>query len=370
MKVVFLTDGVFPHKVGGIQRHTFHLVTTLSSQHDSLDITVLHPHESKIFQNSEIKEKQILPINTDKNYLIEKLKYGLRLKKEIDELDFDILFIQGLNYPFGWNKTKSKIIFHPHGLEPFQTSSIYEKVVFMPFRLLTIYIMRKSDITISLGGKLTGLLRKYTNENQLRIVPNATNFAIAPFHKIIDEDIIKCCFISRFAVNKGIDILIDSIIELKSRGKLKYFKFILGGKGPLFKKYENLIDREGISENVDLKGFVSDLDLKNLYKEADLFVFPTRYEGMPTVILEAMAYECAIISTDVGAISEIVSYENGYLIQPNNRVELVNSLMDVLKNRASLKSKQKNSRRQIEAQYRWEHVSNETFNLFKEVINV
>ena len=116
--------------------------------------------------------------------------------------------------------------------------------------------------------------------------------------------------------------IIGFINELKNQNLLQQFEFTLGGKGPL---YEFFKDQNKYS-NVKLPGFVPDQEIPELYRSHNLFVVPTLFEGMPTVVLEAMSYGLPVIVSDVGATAVLVDHNNGRVIAPGSVEELVNAL--------------------------------------------
>jgi glycosyltransferase involved in cell wall biosynthesis len=70
--------------------------------------------------------------------------------------------------------------------------------------------------------------------------------------------------------------------------------------------------------------------IRSIYQSSDVLVCPSYSEGMPTVILEAMALGLPVVATDVGAVGLLVSDANGRLIEPGNAPELKQALMAVL----------------------------------------
>lgn len=77
-------------------------------------------------------------------------------------------------------------------------------------------------------------------------------------------------------------------------------------------------------------GYITGGQKKEIFHQADIFILPSYAEGMPIVIMEAMAAGCAVISTKIAAIPEIVSDENGILINPGNLLELKNAVITML----------------------------------------
>lgn len=81
---------------------------------------------------------------------------------------------------------------------------------------------------------------------------------------------------------------------------------IAGGKGWLGEGLAAEIERQGLRDRVRLVGFVDDDDLPGLYSAADLFVFPSLYEGFGLPLLEAMACGTPVISSDASSLPEVV----------------------------------------------------------------
>lgn len=82
-------------------------------------------------------------------------------------------------------------------------------------------------------------------------------------------------------------------------------------------------------------GYVNGKEKKQLFLNSDVLVLPSYGEGLPMVIMEAYHTGCAVISTSVGAIPEIVNETNGFIIEPGNREQLLDA-MNTLMNDSQL----------------------------------
>lgn len=98
--------------------------------------------------------------------------------------------------------------------------------------------------------------------------------------------------------------------------KVAPVKFLFIGDGPLRMFLENKASELGIGDNVIFTGFRT--DIPNLLSIMDIFVLPSVIEGLPMVLLEAMAAQKAIVATRVGAISKVVNDGNGILVEPRD----------------------------------------------------
>jgi glycosyltransferase involved in cell wall biosynthesis len=102
-------------------------------------------------------------------------------------------------------------------------------------------------------------------------------------------------------------------------------RFLLVGDGPQADELRSLVRQEGIEESVIFAGYRS--DLQHVYRMLDILVLPSFLEGMPMVILEAMAAGKPVIATRVGAIPTLITHgQDGILVDPGDTPALVDSL--------------------------------------------
>jgi len=103
---------------------------------------------------------------------------------------------------------------------------------------------------------------------------------------------------------KNIEILIETFINMKRQGLLPLHKLVLvGKKGWQYNRIESLIANEG-KNNIVVLGYVPDEKLNALYNGADVFVFPSIYEGFGMPVLEARACGTPIVTTDIPELRE------------------------------------------------------------------
>lgn len=331
IRIALCTDGVYPQAMGGMQRHSRLLAEHLARS-GQVELTVLHPHNADIFDRTlGIREVRVPDIDKSKFYLRELWRYSARVGKELETLKPDVILSQGFCVWKGVSRLSDRLIVHPHGLEMFQMLTRKERMLGWPFRAALKFIVRRSAVVISLGGKLTSILRGLAAGSKCRVVvlPNATDVPSIPIPSSArqpttdDRQPITLLFVGRFAFNKGLDVLMTVAERLMNEGKGDLVRFQLAGDGPLLAQYQ----QAGLPKNVELLGRVDDPQLNELYVECDALILPTRFEGMPTVVLEAMARAKPIIVSDVGASGELVSPHNGYLLPPGDAGQLYNAVL-------------------------------------------
>lgn len=325
LRLALCTDGVFPHAMGGMQRHSRLLAEHLVRSGE-VELTVLHPHPVGIFiKDLGIREVHVPPIDTEKFYLRELWRYSKRIGEALDEVAPDVVLSQGFCVWQGIDRFSTKLIMHPHGLEMFQGLTRKERVLGTPFRMALRHMVRRSHTVVSLGGKLTGILQDLAAGSRCEVVviPNAVDVPESP--NSVTGHVpgpLVLLFVGRFAFNKGIDVLLDVARRLVAEGKGNEVRFDLAGTGPVYQQ----VKEEGVPPNVRLLGRVDDDELASLYSACDAVILPTRFEGMPTVVLEAMARAKPIFVSDVGATAEQVDGRNGYLLPPGDAEALYRAI--------------------------------------------
>jgi glycosyltransferase involved in cell wall biosynthesis len=119
----------------------------------------------------------------------------------------------------------------------------------------------------------------------------------------------------RFCEQKGQDVLLDAVALLKRDGAA--VRIVLLGSGPLEGLMRKQIEREGLGQHVTLRGPVR--DVRTYYAACDLVLMPSRFEGMPYVLLEAKAAGRAAAVGLVSGMEEFVRHgEDGFLVQTGN----------------------------------------------------
>jgi glycosyltransferase involved in cell wall biosynthesis len=362
-KVIFCTDGIFPHEVGGMQRHSRLLIEYLAKS-GKVNLVVIHPHSQKIFsENLGIIEEPVSPIDKSKNYLLECYRYSKRVYSILVKYPDYIVYAQGLTVWYNIKKISQRLIVNPHGLEPYQCLSFKDKLIAIPFKFIFNYLFRNAAKVISLGGQLTDILDDQIsfNKEKINVLPNAVILPLKQT-KVSGKEKNNILFVGRFAHNKGIHILIQAIKELNEEGYSDKIIFNLGGKGPLFDYYSNTFRLK----NLNYLGFLSDEKLVELYQQNDLFVLPTLFEGMPTVVLEAMSFGMPVIVTNVGATSELVDDSNGFLIEKNNVKALKNAIVNFCNLSQEERNKMSdNSYYKVKNNFTWEKVAEKYVHIFE-----
>jgi len=176
-------------------------------------------------------------------------------------------------------------------------------------------------------------------------VPNAIDSGELPSgsERLFDTQVI---FVGRLSREKGLDVLIEAARAVEGA------HFLIVGSGPeerSLKTYAN--------ERIHLLGRQPWERTIRLIRGSDALVLPSRVEGLPTVLLEAMAVGTPVVATEVGGVPEMIeSGKEGLLVPANDVQSLAGGIISIISDKRIGPSLAINARRKVEETYSWDAV--------------
>jgi len=164
---------------------------------------------------------------------------------------------------------------------------------------------------------------------------------------------------------KNFTTLIKAFSKLKAQD-LKH-KLVIGGKKGW--RFENIFQQAGDlvkKGEIIFTGYIPNRDLPYFYNLADLFVFPSLYEGFGIPILEAMACGCPVITSNISSMPEVAGNAALFINDPLNADEIASKITQVLTNSNLKKGLIKKGSVQA-AKFSWERTARETIKVYEEV---
>lgn len=172
--------------------------------------------------------------------------------------------------------------------------------------------------------------------------------------------------LGRLGERKGTYDLIHAfqkVVEKHSEATL-----YLAGDGEINKAQE-LIETLGLTKNIHVVGWVDLKGKLDLLSKCSTFVLPSYNEGLPMAILEAMAAGKVIVSSTVGAIPEVISEENGILIEAGDVGALTDALLKCYEDCHYIQVAGNNNQSKIEAEYSVSKMHTTLASYYEQVIN-
>jgi glycosyltransferase involved in cell wall biosynthesis len=169
------------------------------------------------------------------------------------------------------------------------------------------------------------------------------NITVIP--NLVDEDFFKPSAVKRknekftfftlgrMVPQKGIDILLKAFSLLNPEAVLR-----IGGDGPHLSTYKQIAVDLKISQNIHWLGRLDKSGVLDELQQCDAFVLPSRHESMGVVFAEAMACGKPVIATVCGGPEEFIDKSIGFLVTPENTVELANAMEKMINERQQFDS--------------------------------
>lgn len=143
----------------------------------------------------------------------------------------------------------------------------------------------------------------------------------------LTEEQILFGYVGRLSKEKDVSNLLQAVKILKDISR-KDFKLIIVGDGPESNGLINFVNLHNLNDKVFFIGEKN--DVIPYLSMIDILVLPSKTEGLPTVLLEAMAMECMIVSTNCGGVQEILNGTKSYIAPIENPYQLANQMNKVL----------------------------------------
>jgi glycosyltransferase involved in cell wall biosynthesis len=179
-----------------------------------------------------------------------------------------------------------------------------------------------------------------------------------------ESTVLNILCVGRLCPAKGQHLLLETAVALI---KKNYdFKLIFIGDGPDKDSLEQLSSTFGLDKHVTFAGVLGQAEVRRYYQDADIFVLPSFAEGVPVVLMEAMAMEIPVISTRITGIPELIEHgQDGLLATPGDSEALTHHVATLLSNPSLRKELGKAGRVKVTSTYDQEKNNRQLAEIFK-----
>lgn len=172
--------------------------------------------------------------------------------------------------------------------------------------------------------------------------------------------------VSLISPRKNMVNLIKAFSILRKKGVINHQLVIVGKKGWFFEEVFKEAAASNYAQDIIFCDFVLLYDLVALYNCADVFVYPSLYEGFGLPLLEAMACDCPVVASNRSSIPEVCS-DAALLVDPYDPKAFADAILRILSNTELKKSLIKKGRLQVAA-FSWERTAQETIEVYNNSI--
>ena len=231
-------------------------------------------------------------------------------------------------------------------------------------------ILRRFDKVVAVSKPILEDLRSArVPEHKLVHIPNGisvTDFisAVPAYRSMFPPRTFLFGAAGRQVHAKGFDLLLQAMSRVV--GLVPRARLLIAGTGPLLDEYRHMTRDLNIEDHVIFLGRCD--TMPEFYASLDAFLLPSRDEGLPIALLEAMASARTVIATDVGSVKSAVrNHSTGLLIAPDSLESLTSAMLSVISNHERLSKLGNAARIEIVSSFSSRKMVNRYAELYREV---
>jgi glycosyltransferase involved in cell wall biosynthesis len=300
------------------------------------------------------------------DWFLRQISLCLHFRREIRERKIDVVHINTALAPLSivrdtvLTRSASKpVLLHIHGGRFFTNkfSSFFLKWT-------TGKMLKRAKKVIVLSEIEKDFIEKYWKNLNVRVLENAVSLdEVQPRKNETDEK--TMIFLGRLHEDKGLREIVEACRALKKEGF--QFRFKCFGAGEAKEKFVSEMN-EILGDKFSYGGVVSGAEKWQALAASDIFLLPSRYEGLPVALLEAMAAGCVPVASNIGSVREVVrDGVNGFLVEPGNTAQIVEKLRSLLSDEIDWENLRKNARTTIEEKFNFKDYIEKLERLYAEI---
>ena len=199
--------------------------------------------------------------------------------------------------------------------------------------------------------------------DSVALIPNGVDVAEwAPVTEHDRETLVLAW--GRVQYEKGFQVLAQAIGRL--RGRVPGIRCVIAGRGPYLPELQSQVDIEGVSDLVQLAGYVTNEELRDLLHRAGCVVIPSLYEPFGIVALESLAADAPTVVARTGGLAEIMEGSAaGLMFEPGNAKQLATAIEQVLLNNQVAQDLRRHGATVLNERYSWAAIAQSTLTVYQ-----
>jgi len=225
--------------------------------------------------------------------------------------------------------------------------------------------LESADAVLALGDVWADRLRAIAPLAKITVLPNAVRPDIAVRQE--GDKTVGFVFLGEVGERKGTFALLEAWARmLASTGRESSVHLTIAGDGDIGRA-KRVVDELGLAATVDIRGWIAKSEARDLLSVAKVLVLPSRNEGQPMAILEAMAQGLCVIASDVGGIPEMLRGGAGILVKPDDVDELSKAISLVVADPAVRASCGRNAIERIHTDFNLDVLSSRLEQIYRDL---
>lgn len=225
-------------------------------------------------------------------------------------------------------------------------------------------IWKNADALVANSEGLRNMALGFYSKKEIKIIPNGADTEFFVPNRIENNKAeVNVLFVSRLIERKGLQFVIPFLSQIAKESQ-KDIKLTVVGEGPYRRTLEEMSKNYHVEDMISFEGYKDKKEILNYYQRADIFILPSKKEGMPNVVLEAIACGLPIIITPCEGAKELVT-DNGIIVKQEL---FANELSKLIGDRNRQRSMSEASRRKAVSEFGWSEIVRQYLELFESYV--
>jgi glycosyltransferase involved in cell wall biosynthesis len=229
-------------------------------------------------------------------------------------------------------------------------------------------LFRDADAVVSVSNGLRSHALELAPDIPIEVVTNAIDLSrFTPPLQQVQREAIRIIYVGRLVASKSPETLIRAAALLKTM-EVEPFQLQLIGEGEQRSRLEKMVLEHNLAREIIFSGWIGPPDLIDYYRQADIFITATIWEGMPNTVLEAMATGLPVVSTRAPGLDQlVVEGQNGYLVEAGDVQTMADRLRRLINNPYERGRMGRESRKIAEREFSWEYITAQYVDIYERV---
>lgn len=379
---ILLINYEYPPLGGGAANASYYVSKTLSQKGCDITVVTSHFQELKYFEN--INRVKIIRIPVGRmsfaqSRFIEIIRFApkaiMEARRLLKQQNYDVV-LSYFTIPSGivglFLKIFNKLpyVVSLRGADVPGAKGRLLKIYHTVFFPLTLLVWKNASYIIANSQGMYNLVRRIIKLSHLAIIPNAVDSK--KFRRGNKEEnnrrVLKILYVGRVEKNKGVEDLVSVANYLRFNTKIKY-QILIAGDGPEREIITKSVNDLNLSSVFKILGWIPKEEISLYYKIADIFLMPSRYEGMSNAVLEAAASGLPIVGYNIPGNNELINDGyNGFLVDINNFALFKSRVLMLLQN-PDMRIKMGANSLDIAKRFQWDDISEKYLDFLKKSVN-
>lgn len=375
MKKILINGLVLKNKNSGVQYSIEHLVRALGNidlKDTKIEVLLSKEYHGKLPENNNLRLNYI---DLNASNRLNRIRFEqFLLPQYLKKNEFKIYHSPAYILPYLHSTTSIVTI---HDLITLDFPKLCQNETALYFSLFLSKTIKDAEKIITVSSKVKqDILHRFPNTDEKKI--EVIYPGIAPrYFQVQDSNMLKnvrlahnlpekfFLFVGNLEPKKNISAIIKAYNHLRENHIIEHKLVLVGECAWKYSAIIQLRNQSPFHKDILLLGYVPEEDLPAIYVLADIFLFPSIYEGFGIPVIEAMACGCPVILSNTGALPET---SGGHCLQinPYNITAIVNAILFLLNNEF-LRTEMIHKGLQWAKKFTWEISAQKTFNLYRSV---